>query len=209
MANHAAAPPHGAVTYVSTTAGCVTGWNWRKSSYVECRRMAERELEPLNDSCPMCDEPVVPGGDISPTSLFTAEGPQRVHRSCMLREVLGGIGHLIAHDYWCTERHDPDANLTYRQSALLVDAFVAVVGVEPLIDPREFARAAKVLDSLPDALRTERARRNLRQADAAAEAAIDQQTWSRYERGANLPRSRETLWRMIVWLNGGKATDGS
>lgn len=80
----------------------------------------------------MCDEPVVPGDDISPTSLHTQDGPQRTHRSCMLREVTGGIGHLIAHDYWCTQRHDPDAGLTRRQSALLVDVYVAVVGTQPV-----------------------------------------------------------------------------
>lgn len=78
--------------------------------------------------CPLCDEPVVPGGDISPSSLHTKDGPQTTHRSCMLREVIGGIGHLIAHDYWCLQRHDPDAGLTDRQSALLVDAFVTIVG---------------------------------------------------------------------------------
>ncbi len=84
--------------------------------------------------CPMCDE-VVDGdaGDISPTTLFTPEGPQTTHRSCMLREVLGGIGHLIAHDYWCVKHHDPDAGLTYRQSALLVDVYVAVVGAHQAV----------------------------------------------------------------------------
>jgi hypothetical protein len=42
---------------------------------------------------------------------------------------MGGIGHLIAHDYWCGgERSDPDAGLTYYQSAQLVDAYVQVVG---------------------------------------------------------------------------------
>ena len=95
--------------------------------------MADHGINPLIDSCPMCDEPVVPGGDISPSSLFTAEGPQRVHRSCMLREVVGGIGHLIAHDYWCVKHHDPDAGLTRRQSALLVDVYAAVVGIEQTV----------------------------------------------------------------------------
>jgi hypothetical protein len=42
---------------------------------------------------------------------------------------MGGIGHLIAHAYWCFERGDPDAGLTYRQSALLVDTYVTAVGV--------------------------------------------------------------------------------
>jgi hypothetical protein len=72
----------------------------------------------MPDCCILCDEPLSPRDD---------EG---AHRECSLRSVIGGIGHLIAHDYWCTERHDPDAGLTYRHSALLVDAFVAVIGVD-------------------------------------------------------------------------------
>jgi hypothetical protein len=55
---------------------------------------------------------------------------QPMHRECVLRSTMGGIGHLIAHHYWCSQVGDPDAGLTYRQSALLVDAFVAVVGPE-------------------------------------------------------------------------------
>ena len=51
------------------------------------------------------------------------------HRECFLRETIGGIGHLIAHEYWCSQRSDPDAGLTYRQSALLTDLYVALVGV--------------------------------------------------------------------------------
>jgi hypothetical protein len=69
--------------------------------------------------CLLCHEPLTPRDD------------ETIHRECSLRSVMGGIGHLIAHDYWCGEpRHDPDAGLTYRQSALLVDEFVAVVGVD-------------------------------------------------------------------------------
>jgi len=44
------------------------------------------------------------------------------HRECMLREVLGGIGHHIAHEYWCVRRQDPDAGFTYRESAEMVYA---------------------------------------------------------------------------------------
>lgn len=64
--------------------------------------------------------------------IGTPDGMRMAHRTCMLREVIGGIGHLIAHDYWCTQRHDPDATLTYRQSALLVDVYCAVIGIEPV-----------------------------------------------------------------------------
>lgn len=62
--------------------------------------------------------------------IGTPEGPRWEHDDCGLREVMGGIGHLIAHDYWCKQRHDPNAGLTPRQSALMVRAFVEVMGVE-------------------------------------------------------------------------------
>ena len=79
--------------------------------------------------CPMCEEPVL--GDVSPTPLWVDGEPRAVHWQCMLRQVLGGIGHLIAHDYWCGEpRHDPDAGLTYRQSSLLAAEWQRVVGIK-------------------------------------------------------------------------------
>lgn len=80
------------------------------------------------DRCVMCDEPL--DGDVADGLIHTENGPRQAHRPCMLREVLGGIGHLIAHEYWCTLCGDPDAGLTRRQSALLVDAYVRVVGIE-------------------------------------------------------------------------------
>lgn len=52
------------------------------------------------------------------------------HRECMLRAVVGGIGHLIAHEYWCLQKGDPDAGLDYQQSARLVDLYVAMRGIE-------------------------------------------------------------------------------
>jgi hypothetical protein len=88
----------------------------------------QHPIVPPFDSCVYCEEPLL--GNVAPGVIGTPEGIRHGHIECSLREVLGGIGHLIAHDYWCTERHDPDAGLTYRQSALLVDAFVRAVGVE-------------------------------------------------------------------------------
>lgn len=74
-------------------------------------------------TCELCGEPIQPGEDRSPTNLVT-------HRECGLREVLGGIGHLIDHPHFCGTRHDPDAGLTYRESALLVALWVRLKGVE-------------------------------------------------------------------------------
>ena len=66
---------------------------------------------------------------------LSASALQPLHRECALRSSIGGIGHLIAHEYWCQRKHDhTDAGLTFRQSALLVDEFVAVVGVEESIN---------------------------------------------------------------------------
>jgi hypothetical protein len=83
-------------------------------------------MERAMNNCPMCGEAIV---DTTTTPLFTPDGPRRAHTVCMVREVLGGIGHLIAHDYWCTQRDDPDAGMTKYQSAQLVDAYVRAVGV--------------------------------------------------------------------------------
>jgi len=64
--------------------------------------------------------------------VLGADGVPRlgyVHNECQLREALGGIGHLIAHDYWCLQMHDPDAGLTSRQSAKLAVKWFEVVGL--------------------------------------------------------------------------------
>ena len=73
-------------------------------------------------NCELCDELC--------DAAFEGVVTMHAHRECLLRSVVGGIGHLIAHEYWCVQRSDPDAGLTYRQSAKLVDAYVCAVGVE-------------------------------------------------------------------------------
>lgn len=79
-------------------------------------------------TCELCDEAIPPGADTVP--LGTVDGPGWAHRECMLRQAVGGIGHLVAHDYWCRQHHDPDAGLTFRQSSLLADCFIHVVGID-------------------------------------------------------------------------------
>ena len=76
--------------------------------------------------CVLCTEPM--------GSWKSVSTMQQIHRECALRSSMGGIGHLIAHEWWCDVKHDPDAGLTYRQSALLVDEFVALVGVEAAVE---------------------------------------------------------------------------
>jgi hypothetical protein len=69
-------------------------------------------------TCELCSEPLTAQDDIHPVM------PGAAHRECLLRCVLGGIGHLENHAYWCLEKHDPDGGRTYRQSALEVDEWV-------------------------------------------------------------------------------------
>lgn len=89
------------------------------------------EVRKGGEPCPLCTEPVL--GDAAQNPLYMEDGPHVVHYQCMLREVLGGIGHLVAHEWWCLQQHDPDAGLTYRQSALMVDAWVRIIGTEPVL----------------------------------------------------------------------------
>lgn len=77
--------------------------------------------------CPLCGTAVEPGQDCA--SIGTGRGSVSAHRECLLREVLGGIGHLTGHAYWCGARHDPDGGMTRRESALAVDHWVHVHGV--------------------------------------------------------------------------------
>ena len=58
---------------------------------------------------------------------------QMAHRECSVREVIGGIGHLLAHPYWCVLERDPDAGLTFHQSALMVARLVDLLGIEEVI----------------------------------------------------------------------------
>lgn len=84
------------------------------------------------DPCIYCDEPLL--GNVAAGVIHTEEGPRYGHRECALREVLGGIGHHVAHEYWCKQHHDPDAGLTRRQSARLVAAWVEIMGLNEAVE---------------------------------------------------------------------------
>lgn len=76
-------------------------------------------------TCVLCEEAI---GEFDAWVPLNPE--QYAHWCCSLRSVLGGIGHHLGHEYWCEQRHDTDAGLTYRQSAELVAALVTVLGIE-------------------------------------------------------------------------------
>lgn len=43
------------------------------------------------------------------------------HRECGFRSAIGGIGHCVNHQYYCSpDVDDPDAGFSYRESALFV-----------------------------------------------------------------------------------------
>jgi hypothetical protein len=96
--------------------------------------------------CLMCGEPVV--GDGVP--IHTLEGLRTNHRECALREVLGGIGHHIAHEWWCEIHHDPDAGFTVHESALMVAFMYELMGDAMMArDPVLGASARGVGGELP------------------------------------------------------------
>jgi hypothetical protein len=70
---------------------------------------------PVELKCFYCDEHFAEGdnGAIMPTGFAQ-------HRECSLRGALGGIGHLVDHDYFCGGPLGPDAGLSFRASAMLV-----------------------------------------------------------------------------------------
>jgi tetrahydromethanopterin S-methyltransferase subunit E len=83
--------------------------------------LAEGEEEVI---CELCNEEILPHHERANSRPLVA------HRECSLRSVIGGIGHLMDHAHFCGKMDDPDAGLSYRHSALLVDTWVHVMGVE-------------------------------------------------------------------------------
>ena len=78
--------------------------------------------------CILCDETLDPYEAWVPLNK-----EQYAHHCCSLREVMGGIGHHLGHDYWCKQMHDTDAGLTRHQSAQMVVALVDILGVEEVV----------------------------------------------------------------------------
>lgn len=68
--------------------------------------------------CPLC-------------SAWVDAGP--AHRACALQDVLGPVGHLLDHRYWCVVVGDPSAGLQSRESALCVLALVEMFGAEKVL----------------------------------------------------------------------------
>ena len=72
---------------------------------------------PIGQHCLWCEEDIQEGDNGRITSAGCVE-----HRECSLRNVMGGIGHLVDHVRYC-HGVGPDAGLSRRQSSLLVWEF--------------------------------------------------------------------------------------
>lgn len=91
----------------------------------------EQVATPVGELCINCEEPIEE--DQQGTFIYAIEDgvmtPKPSHKECSLRSVLGGIGHMKG---LCTcngGNTDPDENLSYRTSALLVWEWVRDHGV--------------------------------------------------------------------------------
>lgn len=88
---------------------------------------------PIGALCTWCRE-AIQDGDRGNYLMAFAE-PQKteiqpVHRECSLRSVVGGIGHLEDHAFWCHgPGQDTDGGRTKRQSALEVWEWVQTHGI--------------------------------------------------------------------------------
>jgi len=86
-----------------------------------------RHVQCPTDQCVLCEQAIQAGEPVRELSGSNA------HRECLLRSVLGGIGHLEDHQHWCIEVGDPDGGRTYRQSAIEVDEWVFEHGIEAAV----------------------------------------------------------------------------
>lgn len=76
--------------------------------------------------CLLCDTEVEAGDTSRSTQVLRGDvfEVRESHVECLLRSVIGGIGHLRDHEFWCLTMQDPDGGESYRQSALAVAHWV-------------------------------------------------------------------------------------
>lgn len=85
------------------------------------------------ESCLYCHESVYPGEIVGPAVYSMTGELCLAHQECGLRMVLGGIGHFEDHGFWCGVMRDPDAGLTWRESARRVRMLVDRVGMQEAV----------------------------------------------------------------------------
>lgn len=74
---------------------------------------------PWGEPCGYCEEVIVEGEQGTYQVFQVVQGPMMlpIHKECLLRQVMGGIGHHTDHALWCIERGDPDGGVGRRESA--------------------------------------------------------------------------------------------
>jgi hypothetical protein len=93
-------------------------------------------MDARTTECGLCSEEIEDGEDSESMPFVSADSTvevKNVHRDCVVRSVLGGIGHHEDHDYWCGHMHDPDGGRSLRQSAREVCALLRERGVEGMV----------------------------------------------------------------------------
>lgn len=93
--------------------------------------MSEVRIDPppASITCLYCNEDVMGMARVADGTFYDEYGSVRVaHQECALRMVLGGIGHLTNHEFWCNHMKDPDGGLSYRQSAVFADRWIRLKG---------------------------------------------------------------------------------
>jgi hypothetical protein len=83
--------------------------------------------------CGYCDEPVEVGYQPPHGAVQAWLDGRPAHNECGLRSALGGIGHLTDHNRWCLTEGDPDGGYSFRESALLVSAWVEEHGIDAAV----------------------------------------------------------------------------
>lgn len=78
--------------------------------------------------CKLCKTPM--GSEESVNSQ------EPMHWECVLRAVMGGIGHLLDHEHFCLSKNDPDAGLDYRTSAALASVLLTSLYVRGDLEPQ-------------------------------------------------------------------------
>jgi hypothetical protein len=110
------------VVEVTTIVSILRMRHWEHDQMRALDRAMELFGERIAMICPFCSEDIC-AGDREGQPISVDGILRRAHAECGLRSVVGGIGHLTNHDYWCIEHHDPDAGLSYRESARQVFAY--------------------------------------------------------------------------------------
>jgi hypothetical protein len=87
---------------------------------------------PVGRECNWCQESVRAGdhGRIAVVSTQSGSSSYIEHRECVLRALVGGVGHLVDHERYC-HSVGSDAGLSYRESALLGYDFVRETHLSP------------------------------------------------------------------------------